>query len=194
MEANLAVDFLVYPLLPLMDGSDMLCHVTLDIDIKHGLQGDDQYLSGEHFVAVGAGDALDPAVLGLPHVDVADVRAEVGLGAEYPHTEVTPLVDWATRRAPALGHGTQLPSQGRGHTLLLLRISSLYFGCVILCIFYTLTSLMCTGVKSMPLSVMLLLTMSCSWLMKVVAGARRPGAPGMPGGRETSSGGRRVQC
>lgn len=101
----LAVDFLVYPLLPLMDGSDMLCHVTL---------------SGEHFVAVGAGDALDPAVLGLPHVDVADVRAEVGLGAEYPHTEVTPLVDWPTRRAPALGHGTQLPSQGRGHTLLLL--------------------------------------------------------------------------
>ena len=41
MEANLAVDFLVYPLLPLMDGSDMLCHVTLDIDIKHGLQVDD---------------------------------------------------------------------------------------------------------------------------------------------------------
>ena len=129
MEANLAVDFLVYPLLPLMDGSDMLCHVTLDINIKHSLQDDDQYLSGEHFVAVGAGDALDPAVLGLPHVDVADVRAEVGLGAEYPHTEVTPLVDWATSRAPALGHWTQLPSQGRGHTLLLLRISSLYYGC-----------------------------------------------------------------
>ena len=90
-----------------MDGSDMLCHVTLDVDmVKHGLQDDDQYLSGEHFVAVGAGDALDPAVLGLPHVDVADVRAEVSLGAEYPHTEVTPLVDWATCCSPALGHGT----------------------------------------------------------------------------------------
>ena len=63
-----------------------------------------------------------------------------------------------------------------------------------------LTSLMCTGVKSMPFcdSAMLLLTMSWSWLMKVaaVAGARRPGAEaGAPGGtQETSSGGRRVQC
>ena len=90
------------------------------------------HLSGEHFVAVGAGDALDPAVLGLPHVDVADVRAEVGLSAEYPHAEVTPLVDWAPRRAPTLGHWTQLPSQGRGHTLLLLGI--LVFNNIYLCI------------------------------------------------------------
>ena len=61
---------------------------------------------------------------------------------------------------------------------------------------FLITSLMWTGVKSMPVSAMLLLTMSCSWVMKVVAGARRPvpGAPGMPGGRETSSGGSRVQC
>ena len=79
-------------------------------------------LSGEHFVAVGAGDALDPAVLGLAHVDVADVRAQVGLGAEYPDTEVTSLVDWTPRPrpAPALGHRTHLTRQGRAHTLLLL--------------------------------------------------------------------------
>lgn len=104
----LAVDFLVYPLLSLMDGSDVLCHVTL---------------SGEHFVAVWAGDALDAAVLGLAHVDVADVGAQVGLGAEYPDTQVTSLVDRAPGppcSSPTLGHRAHLSSQGRRHALLLL--------------------------------------------------------------------------
>ena len=33
------------------------------------------YLSGKHFLTVRAGDALHPAVLRLPQVNVADVRA-----------------------------------------------------------------------------------------------------------------------
>ena len=58
-----------------MDGSYVLCHVTLEHDSVKMIIACfvNSHLSGEHFVAVGAGDALDPAVLGLPHVDVADV-------------------------------------------------------------------------------------------------------------------------
>ena len=50
------------------------------------------HLSGEHFVTVRTGYALDSAVFRLAHVDVSDVRAEVGLGGENPHTEMTSLV------------------------------------------------------------------------------------------------------
>ena len=46
-----------------------------------------------------AGNTLDPAVLGLAHVDVSDVRAEVGLGGEDPHAEVAPLVHRPRPRA-----------------------------------------------------------------------------------------------
>ena len=52
------------------------------------------HLSGEHFVTVRTGYALDSAVFRLAHVDVSDVRAEVGLGGENPHTEMTSLVAW----------------------------------------------------------------------------------------------------
>ena len=50
------------------------------------------HLSGEHFVTVRAGYALHSAVFCLSHVDVSDVGAEVGLGGENPHTEMTSLV------------------------------------------------------------------------------------------------------
>jgi len=73
----LAVHFLVNSFLSLVDGSNMFCHVAL---------------SGEHFVTVRAGYALHSAVFRLSHVDVSNVRAEVGLGGENPHTEMTPLV------------------------------------------------------------------------------------------------------
>ena len=43
------------PLLPLVDGPDVLGHVAFP---------------GEHLLAVGAGDALHTAVLRLPHVYV----------------------------------------------------------------------------------------------------------------------------
>ena len=56
------------------------------------LQIENFYLSGEHFVTVRTGYALDSAVFRLAHVDVSDVRAEVGLGGENPHTEMTSLV------------------------------------------------------------------------------------------------------
>ena len=39
-----------------------------------------------------AGYALHSAVFRLSHVDVSDVGAEVGLGGENPHTEMTSLV------------------------------------------------------------------------------------------------------
>lgn len=96
--AVLAVHFLVYSFLPLMDGSNMFCHMTL---------------SGEHFITVGARYALDSAVLGLPHVDVSDVGAQVGLGGEYPDTHVAPLVARVVQAA-------HLPRQLGGQTLLLL--------------------------------------------------------------------------
>ena len=50
------------------------------------------YLSGEHFVTVRTGYALHSAVFRFSHVDMSDVRAEVGLGGENPHTEMTSLV------------------------------------------------------------------------------------------------------
>ena len=45
-----------------------------------------------------AGYALHSAVLRLSHVDVSNVRAEVGLGGENPHTEMTPLVARVVRQ------------------------------------------------------------------------------------------------
>ena len=45
-----------------------------------------------------AGYALDSAVFRLSHVDVSDVRAQVGLGGENPHTEMTPLVARVVRQ------------------------------------------------------------------------------------------------
>lgn len=73
----LAVHFLVNSFLPLVDGSYMFCHMAL---------------SGEHFVTVRTGYALHSAVFRFSHVDMSDVRAEVGLGGENPHTEMTSLV------------------------------------------------------------------------------------------------------
>ena len=72
--------------------------------------GVESHLSGKHLVAVRAGDALDPAVLGLPHVDVPDVGAQVGLGAEYPDTQVAPLVHRAPAHWPSLGAGAHFSS------------------------------------------------------------------------------------
>jgi len=64
LSTMLAVNLFVNSFLPFMDGSDMLCHVTL---------------SGEHFVAMRTGNALDSAVLGFPKVDMTDVTAQVSL-------------------------------------------------------------------------------------------------------------------
>ena len=41
---------------------------------------------------MGTGNTLDSGMLGLSHVDMADVTAQVGLSAEYPHTQVASLV------------------------------------------------------------------------------------------------------
>jgi len=97
--AVLTVHFLVNSLLSLVDGSNMFCHVAL---------------SGEHFITVGTGDALDSAMFGLSHVDVSYVGAQVGLGGEYPDTHVAPLV------ARVVSETAHLPGQLGGQTLLLL--------------------------------------------------------------------------
>lgn len=77
LTAVLAVDFLVNSFLPLMDGSNVFCHMAL---------------SREHLITVRTWYALNSAVFGLSHVDVSNVGAQVGLGGEYPDTHVTPLV------------------------------------------------------------------------------------------------------
>ena len=74
-----------------------------------------RYLSGEHFITVGTGDALDSAMFGLSHVDVSYVGAQVGLGGEYPDTHVAPLV------ARVVSETAHLPGQLGGQTLLLLQ-------------------------------------------------------------------------
>ena len=38
------------------------------------------------------GNTLDSGMLGLSQVDMSDVAAQVGLGGEYPHTQVASLV------------------------------------------------------------------------------------------------------
>ena len=48
------------------------------------------------------GYTLDSAMFGLPHVNVSDVGAEVGLGGEYPHTEMTSFVARVIRQTAHL--------------------------------------------------------------------------------------------
>ena len=71
------------------------------------------YLSREHFITVRTWYALDSAVFGLSHVDVSDVGAQVGLGGEYPHTHVTPLVAGVVCQAGHLAGELLLLKQSR---------------------------------------------------------------------------------
>lgn len=73
----LAVYFLVNPLLPLMDGTDMFCHVTL---------------AREHFITMGTGNAFDSAMFGLAQVYMSNMGREVGFCGENSHAKVTSLV------------------------------------------------------------------------------------------------------
>jgi len=112
--AMLAVHFLVNPFLSLMDGSYMLCHMAL---------------SGEHFITVGTRNTLHPTMLGLSHVHVADVAAEICLGGEYPDTKMAPLVGRVVTRGrtgnrnvsiSGARDGANFSSHYGGHTFILL--------------------------------------------------------------------------
>lgn len=63
LAAMLTVHLFVDPLLSFMYGSNMFCHVAL---------------AREHFLAVGARNALNTAVFSLSHMNVPDMGAKIG--------------------------------------------------------------------------------------------------------------------
>lgn len=78
---------------------------------------------------MGTRNTLHPAMLGLSHVYMTDVAAEIRLGGEYPDTEMAPLVGRVVTRGRSRNRnisisgtrdGANFSSHYWGHTFILL--------------------------------------------------------------------------